>query len=152
MDLNGSTACYQHCLNGITMCVQNQWAFLKVEIVNGLSFSNGLSVRGLIYFFLCWFAYQNQKLLCEVYWSNQICVNNKYCTLYIKAPQTNNIFRDVWYICTSAKLQVLFWKMLFNNSLSLSDWTLFLYHHLYNPSVTARDKNQSKCWYTWQGI
>ena len=31
MDLNGSTACYQHCSNGITMCVQNQWAFLKVE-------------------------------------------------------------------------------------------------------------------------
>ena len=35
MDLNGSTACYQHCSNGITMCVQNQWAFLKVEILNG---------------------------------------------------------------------------------------------------------------------
>ena len=33
--LNGSTACYQHCSNGITMCVQNQWAFLKVEILNG---------------------------------------------------------------------------------------------------------------------
>ena len=32
MDLNGSTACYQHCSNGITMCVQNQWAFLKVEM------------------------------------------------------------------------------------------------------------------------
>ena len=35
MDLNG-TACYQHCSNGITMCVQNQWAFLKVEILNGI--------------------------------------------------------------------------------------------------------------------
>ena len=33
MDLNGSTACYQHCSNGIPMCVQNQWAFLKVEIL-----------------------------------------------------------------------------------------------------------------------
>ena len=38
-------ACYQHCSNGITMCVQNQWAFLKVEIV---MVSNGLSVGGLI--------------------------------------------------------------------------------------------------------
>ena len=37
MDLNGSTACYQHCSNGITMCVQNQWAFFKVEVSNGLS-------------------------------------------------------------------------------------------------------------------
>ena len=43
MDLNDSTACYQHCSNGITMCVQNQCAFLKVEI------SNGLSVWGLIH-------------------------------------------------------------------------------------------------------
>ena len=40
MDLNGSTACYQHCSNDITMCVQNQ-----VEILNGF---NGLSVGGLI--------------------------------------------------------------------------------------------------------
>ena len=48
MDLNGSTACYQHCSNGITMCVQNQWPFLKVEILNGLK--NGLSVGGLINF------------------------------------------------------------------------------------------------------
>ena len=39
MDLNGSTACYQHCSNGITMCVQNQWAFLKVEILNGFKWS-----------------------------------------------------------------------------------------------------------------
>ena len=33
------TACYQHCSNGITMCVQNQWAFLKVEILNGFKWS-----------------------------------------------------------------------------------------------------------------
>ena len=39
MDLNGSTACYQHCSNGITMCVQNQWACLKVEILNGFKWS-----------------------------------------------------------------------------------------------------------------
>ena len=39
MDLNSSTACYQHCSNGITMCVQNQWAFLKVEILNGFKWS-----------------------------------------------------------------------------------------------------------------
>ena len=39
MDLNGSTACYQHCSNGITMYVQNQWAFLKVEILNGFKWS-----------------------------------------------------------------------------------------------------------------
>ena len=39
MDLNGSTACYQHCSNGITMCVQNQWPFLKVEILNGFKWS-----------------------------------------------------------------------------------------------------------------
>ena len=41
MDLNESTACYQHCSksNGITMCVQNQWAFLKVEILNGFKWS-----------------------------------------------------------------------------------------------------------------
>ena len=37
MDLNGITACYQHCSNGITMWVQNQWSFLKVEILNGFS-------------------------------------------------------------------------------------------------------------------
>ena len=29
----------QHCSNGITMCVQNQWAFLKVEILNGFKWS-----------------------------------------------------------------------------------------------------------------
>ena len=39
MDVNGSTACYQHCSNGITMCVHNQWAFLKVEILNGFKWS-----------------------------------------------------------------------------------------------------------------
>ena len=39
MDLNGSTACYQHCSNGITMCVQNQWTFLKVIILNGFKWS-----------------------------------------------------------------------------------------------------------------
>ena len=39
MDLNGSTACYQHCSNSITMCVQNQWAFLKVGILNGFKWS-----------------------------------------------------------------------------------------------------------------
>ena len=39
MDLNGSTACYQHCSNGITMCVENQWAFLEVEILNGFKWS-----------------------------------------------------------------------------------------------------------------
>ena len=39
MDLNGSTACYQHCSNGITVCVQNQWAFLKVHILNGFKWS-----------------------------------------------------------------------------------------------------------------
>ncbi len=39
MDLNGSTACYQHCSNGITMCVPNQQAFLKVKILNGFKWS-----------------------------------------------------------------------------------------------------------------
>ena len=39
MDLNCSTACYQHCSNGITMCVQNQWVFLKVKILNGFKWS-----------------------------------------------------------------------------------------------------------------
>ena len=39
-----ATACYQHCSNGITMCVQNQWAFLKVEILNGFKWS--ISRRG----------------------------------------------------------------------------------------------------------
>ena len=33
MDSNGSTACYQHSSNGITMCVQNQWALLKFQMV-----------------------------------------------------------------------------------------------------------------------
>ena len=32
--------------NGITMCVQNQWEFLKVEILNGLSVG-GLNMYGL---------------------------------------------------------------------------------------------------------
>ena len=41
MDLNSSTACYQHCSNGITMCVQNQWAFWKWKF---WMVSNGLSV------------------------------------------------------------------------------------------------------------
>ena len=48
MDLNGSTACYQHCLNGITMCVQNQWAFLKVEICNGFKWSISKRVKLLV--------------------------------------------------------------------------------------------------------
>ena len=39
MNLNGSTACYQHCSNCITMCVQNQWVFLKVELLNGFKWS-----------------------------------------------------------------------------------------------------------------
>ena len=39
MGLNGSTACYQHCSNGITMCVQNQWAFFLMEILNGFKWS-----------------------------------------------------------------------------------------------------------------
>ena len=45
MDLNGSTACYQHGSNGITMCVQNQWPFLKVEILNGFKWSTCISRR-----------------------------------------------------------------------------------------------------------
>ena len=47
MDLNGSTACYmyQHCSNGITMCVQNHWAFLKVEILNGFKWSISRRVK-----------------------------------------------------------------------------------------------------------
>ena len=48
MDLNVSTACYQHCSNGITMCVQNQWAFLKVEILNGFKWSISRRVKGTI--------------------------------------------------------------------------------------------------------
>ena len=36
-------AASQHCSNGITMCVQNQWAFLKVEILN--SFKSSVSRR-----------------------------------------------------------------------------------------------------------
>ena len=39
------TACYQHCSNGITMCVQNQWAFLKVEILNGFKWSVSRRVK-----------------------------------------------------------------------------------------------------------
>ena len=50
MDLNGSTACYQHCSNGITMCVQNQWAFLKVEILNGFKWSISRRVKYLNFF------------------------------------------------------------------------------------------------------
>ena len=46
MDLNGSTACDQHCSNGITMCVQNQWAFLKVEILNGFKWCISRRVNG----------------------------------------------------------------------------------------------------------
>ena len=38
-NLNDSTAYYQHCSNGITTCVRNQWAFLKVEILNGFKWS-----------------------------------------------------------------------------------------------------------------
>ena len=49
MDLNGSTACYQHCSNGITMCVQNQWAFLKLEILNGFKWSISRRVKLLNY-------------------------------------------------------------------------------------------------------
>ena len=49
MDLNGtctcSTAFYQHCSNGITMYVQNQWAFLKVEILNGFKWSISRRVK-----------------------------------------------------------------------------------------------------------
>ena len=45
MDLNGSTACYQHYSNGIPMCVQNQWAFLKVEILNGFKWSISRRVK-----------------------------------------------------------------------------------------------------------
>ena len=45
MNLNGSTACYQHCSNGITMCVQNQWAFFKVEILNGFKWSISRRVK-----------------------------------------------------------------------------------------------------------
>ena len=43
--MNGSTVCYQHCSNGITMCVQNQWAFLKVEILNGFKWSISRRVK-----------------------------------------------------------------------------------------------------------
>ena len=39
MGLNRSSACSQHCSNGITMCVQNQWAFLRVEILDGFKWS-----------------------------------------------------------------------------------------------------------------
>ena len=47
---SGSTACYQHCsINGITMCVQNQWAFLKVEILNGFKWSISRRVDPLMY-------------------------------------------------------------------------------------------------------
>ena len=45
MDLNGSSACYQHCSNGITMCVQNQLAFFKVEILNGFKWSISRRVK-----------------------------------------------------------------------------------------------------------
>ena len=41
MDLNGSTACCQHCSNGITMCVQN----CKVEILNGFKWSISRRVK-----------------------------------------------------------------------------------------------------------
>ena len=42
-------ACYQHCSNGITMCVQNQWAFLNVNFEwKFWMVSNGLSLGGLM--------------------------------------------------------------------------------------------------------
>ena len=60
MDLNGSTACYQHCSNGINMCVQNQWAFLKVEILNGFKWSISRRVKLLfIELLLCIPLYNN---------------------------------------------------------------------------------------------
>ena len=37
--------------NGITMCVQNQWAFLKVEILNSFKWSISRRVKGKVQ---CW--------------------------------------------------------------------------------------------------
>ena len=45
MGLNGSSACSQHCSNGITVCVPNQWAFLRVEILNGFKWSISMRVK-----------------------------------------------------------------------------------------------------------
>ena len=42
---HGSSACSQHCSNGIAMCVPNQWAFLRVEILNGFKWSISRRVR-----------------------------------------------------------------------------------------------------------
>ena len=79
MDLNGSTACYQHCSNGITMCVQNQWAFLKVEILNGFKWSisrGGLNEQIIRY--LTW-----TDIITDVLWmySNRTVSTN--CTVWI---------------------------------------------------------------------
>ena len=53
MDLNGtcSTACYmyQHCSKSSCMCVQNQWAILKVEILKGFKWSISRRIKGLVH-------------------------------------------------------------------------------------------------------
>ena len=43
MDLNGSTACYQHCSNGITMYVQNMGIFASGNLLPTLV-SNGITM------------------------------------------------------------------------------------------------------------
>ena len=52
---NGSTACYQHCSNGITMCIQNQWPFWKMEILNGFKWSISRRVNRVIFCFVITF-------------------------------------------------------------------------------------------------
>ena len=70
MDSNGSTACYQHCSNGITMCVQNQWAFLKVEILNGFKWSISRRVNDQFYLTLTWCKVDVSDISLEIFVSH----------------------------------------------------------------------------------
>ena len=103
MDLNGSTACYQHCSNGITMCVHNQWAFLKVEILNGFKWS--ISRRVYMY---NWF---NSKI---IYWSTlsfHICetYENNDCPNLSIFPRNN----FMWGVVTFKKTGWIIGRVLF---------------------------------------
>ena len=70
MDLNGSTACYQHCSNGITMCVQKQWAFLKVEILNDFKWSITSISRRVNEWWISWKEY---SFPWEFLWKSLFC-------------------------------------------------------------------------------
>ena len=80
MDLNGacSTACYQHCSNGITMCVQNQWAFLKVEILNGFKWSISRRIN-------------NSNTMC----GKSVVSNRHLCTMSIACVLADNKMANI---------------------------------------------------------